>query len=200
MVVTRVVLIRHAEPVSTTRGRVYGRLDVGLSPAGRAAAADLRPAVEAERAVACRTSPRARAVETATALGLDPVPDERLAEIDFGAFEGRTYDEIQAGHPELYDRWMAAPTTIRFPGGESYADVRVRALAALSELRVAHAGATSVVVTHGGVIRAIVGEVLVIPDERIFRLGQDYLGRTTIDWYDEEPVVRSVNVGPQVGH
>ena len=62
----------------------------------------------------------------------------------------------------------------------SYADLRVRALRALDAIRAAHD--CSVVVTHGGVVRAGLAEWLSMPDEAIFRLDQSYCGVTIVEW------------------
>jgi len=190
-----IVLARHAEPAEDSRGRCYGSLDVGLSPAGREHATDLAAALAELPVDAVVASPRIRAVETAQPIadahGLGVNVDERLREIDFGRFEGRTYEEIADAEPELFRAWMERPTTIRFPDGESYDDLRARAVPALEEIRRAHTAA--VVITHGGVIRAGLSAWLELPAHAIFRLDQSYCGLTGVDWVDETPVVRFVN-------
>jgi alpha-ribazole phosphatase/probable phosphoglycerate mutase len=188
--VSTLVLVRHAEPVDDMRGRCYGSLDVELSEQGHAQARELAERLT-ERYDAVYSSPRVRALETAQPLAAEVHVDDRLREIDFGEFEGRTYEEIARTEPELFRAWMETPTQVRFPGGESYADVRRRALAAYDEIRAAHDCA--VVVAHGGVIRAGLAAWLGMPDESIFRLGQRYCGVSIVDWVGETPVVRLVN-------
>jgi broad specificity phosphatase PhoE len=117
--------------------------------------------------------------------------DDRLRELDFGRFEGRTYEEIERDHPALYARWMQAPTTVRFPGGESYADLQARVTPALDEIRARHA--CPLVVAHGGVIRAALAAWLELPAHAIFRLGLDYCGVTIVEWLGQEPIVRQLN-------
>jgi alpha-ribazole phosphatase/probable phosphoglycerate mutase len=196
----RLFLVRHAEAEESARGRCYGSLDVGLSAKGRSQCVELARAFASEPIAAVVSSPRIRAVETAAAIaeshGLEVcvVPD--LRELDFGELEGRTYDEIAASLPELYAAWMTKPTEVRFPGGESYADLHVRSLAAVSRLRTAEEGQTVVAVTHGGVVRAVLSDVLGMPTERIFRLAVDPASITTIEWLGEEPNVRRVNSSP----
>lgn len=191
----RLLLIRHADPAEEARGRCYGSLDLGLSPRGRERARELARALAGTRLDAVYASPRRRALETAAALGPEPIVDQRLRELDFGEFEGRTYEEIAASHPEVYRRWMETPTEVRFPGGECYADLCGRALDAAAELRARHAGETVAAVTHAGVVRAIVADALGMPGAAIFRLGQDYGAVTALDWIDGVPVVRLLN-GP----
>jgi alpha-ribazole phosphatase len=193
--VSRLILIRHAEPQEDARGRCYGSLDIGLSTAGREHACRLAERLATVEYEAVYSSPRVRARETADAIGLAhglaPVVDEGLRELDFGELEGRTYDEIAASEPELYRAWMTTPTEIRFPGGESFADLKARSLVALERIRRLHESA--IVVTHGGVLRAGVAAWLSMPDEAIFRLDQRYCGVTIVDWLDGEPLVRLLN-------
>jgi len=189
------VLVRHAEPEEDAHGRCYGTLDVGLSADGHAHARRLAEELADLQVDAVYTSPRRRAVDTATPIaashGLGPTEDDRLRELDFGELEGRTYDEIAVSLPELYAAWMTAPTTVRFPGGESYSDLRSRAVAACAEIRRRHGSA--LVVTHGGVVRAALAEWLDIPARAIFRLDQSYGGVSVVEWIDETPIVRLVN-------
>jgi alpha-ribazole phosphatase len=191
------VLVRHAEPDESAKGLCYGTLDVGLSDAGRAHAALLAPLLASIPYSAVYTSPRLRTRETAEPLaasrGLSPVLEDELREIDFGDLEGRRFDEIAQTQPELYRQWMEAPTTVTFPGGESYADLRTRALRALGRIRAVHDCA--LVVTHGGVVRAGLAEWLGMPAEAIFRLGQRYCGVTIVEWLGDVPIVRLVNGG-----
>lgn len=195
--VTRLLLVRHAQPPEDARGRCYGSLDVGLSVRGRRDAQLLARTLDRIPLAAIYSSPSRRAVETAAPLaaihGLTTTVDEGLREIDFGDFEGRSYDEIERTYPELYRQWMEEPTLVQFPGGESYTRLRVRALAAMEAIRARSAGATAAVVSHGGVLRAMVADCLSMPDEAIFRLDQSYGALSIIDWIDSTPIVRLLN-------
>ena len=189
----RLILIRHAEPAAEAHGRCYGTLDVGLSGVGvESAAALARAGLEYD---AVYTSPRVRARETAGPIaagrGLSATTVDDLRELDFGELEGRRYEEIEAALPELYRAWMETPTLVRFPGGESFADLRARALPALDRIRLAHESA--LVVTHGGIIRAALADWLGVPDEAIFRFDLSYCGTTIVDWVEGVPIVRLLN-------
>ncbi len=194
----RLVLVRHAEPADDARGRCYGSLDVDLSAGGRAQSTKLAELLAAERVAAVVSSPRRRAVDTAraiaTAHNLDVTILDGLRELDFGELEGRSYDEIATSQPELFEQWMRAPTTVRFPGGEAYDDLRARTLEAVSGLRQMYGGDLVVAVTHGGVIRAVLAEVLGMPAEHIFRLAVDTASLTRVDWIERVPIVCYTNV------
>jgi len=187
----RLVLVRHAETEESARGRCYGSLDVGLSPTGKAQCAWLAQALAAERLTAVVSSPRTRAVETAQAIAaphaIEVRVDPDLQELDFGELEGRTYDEIAAEMPGLYAAWMTTPTRVHFPGGESYSDLAGRALRAVEMLRRQPVEGTAVVVTHGGIVRAVLADVLGIPDDRIFRIAVEPASLATVDWIENVP-------------
>lgn len=200
--ITRFVLVRHTQPKEEARGRCYGTLDVGLSTHGQQHAQLLARTLDRIPLAAIYTSPRQRAMETAAPLaavhGLAPIVDDALSEIDFGAFEGRSYEDIERSHPELYRQWMETPTLVQFPGGESYAALRVRALAAMEAIRVRHDRGTVAVVSHGGVLRAMLAECLSIPHEAIFRIDQSYGAISIVDWIDTVPLVRLLNAQPSI--
>ena len=185
---SRLVLVRHCEPEEEARGRCYGSLDVGLSDAGIRHAREL--AVRLENGGAVWTSPRLRARQTAAPLAAAARVDDDLRELDFGELEGRTYDEIAAGEPALYRAWMETPTRVKFPGGESWADLKARVLRSLDRIEL---GGDAVVVTHGGVIRAALSEWLAIPDGAIFRIDLGYGGITVAERVAGMPIVRMVN-------
>lgn len=197
---TRLLLIRHAQPDPKGRGRCYGRLDLGLSARGRRQAQLLARTLDRVPLAAVYTSPSARTSATAAPLAaahrLDPILDEDLREIDFGELEGRSYEEIRTAYPDLYRSWMETPTRVRFPGGESYAQLRARALAAMQAIHRRHQGEVAAIVSHGGVLRAMLADCLAMPDEALFRLEQSYGGLSVIDWHDGTPVVRVVNAQP----
>jgi broad specificity phosphatase PhoE len=200
---TRIWLLRHGQPDEGVERLCYGSLDVGLSDAGRRQMARAARELAAEPVAAIYSSPRQRAIESAgivrDGLGGDSrevrvVPDFR--EIDFGGFEGMAYDDIAVRFPDLYRQWMEASTSVQFPGGESFANMRLRVLGAFDAVSAAHTGETAVVVTHGGPIRAIVANALGMAGENIFHLAQDHGALNRIDLVDGFTVVGLLNRCP----
>jgi broad specificity phosphatase PhoE len=193
--VTRLVLIRHAEPEASVRGRVYGALDVGLSERGLRDAEKLASTVRGLDLDAVYASPLRRAIETATPLarerGLELTLHEGLREVDFGELEGRTYEEIGEDHADLFRVWATSPSAIRFPGGEDYVGLKARVLTAVEEIR--ERTTSAAIVAHGGVNRVVLADALDLPDDAIFRLDQPYCALSVIDWIDGSPLVRAVN-------
>jgi alpha-ribazole phosphatase len=190
--ITRIWLIRHGEPAAM-RGRCYGKLDAGLSDAGRAQMRATAECLKSESFDAIYASTRLRTVESARILGVACQEDAGLCEIDFGDFEGLTYDEIAERYPELYRQWMESPTEVQFPNGESFATMRQRVLGAFHEIRAKHEGRTVAIVTHGGVIRIVLAWALGIPHVNLFRIAQDYAAMNLITIIDDVPIVKALN-------
>lgn len=193
----RLLLIRHAQPDAAAQGRCYGSLDVGLSERGARLARHIARVLDGIHLAAVYTSPRSRAMLTAAQLSavneLTPTTVNALREIDFGAFEGRRYEDIATEYPDLYAAWMSQPTSVRFPGGESFTDLQARVLAAVATIRRRHTNEIVAIVSHGGVIRTVLADALEMPQEAIFRLEQSYGAISIIDWLDDAPIVRLVN-------
>jgi alpha-ribazole phosphatase/probable phosphoglycerate mutase len=193
---TTVWLIRHSAPAGA-EGLCYGRHDVPLSEDGRLQAKKLAEQFASETMDAIYASPLRRAMDTAQILaerrGLAIETCDDLAEIDFGEFEGRSYQEIEALFPEAFQMWMREPTQVRFPQGENFQDLRRRSLRALDFILARHAGQKIVIVSHAGVIRVLLAQALGIPDAHVFRLDQDYGSLNRIDYFDHGPLVRLIN-------
>lgn len=193
----RFVLVRHGEPEVSVRGRCYGKLDVGLSERGRGQVRRLPRRFMKTTLDAVYASPRRRARESAEIIalreGLRVRVEEGLSEINFGDFEGRSYEEIAELYPALYRAWMETPTEVTFPGGESFTEMRARVLSTADHIRSAHAGSVAGIFTHGGVNRIILTDALRMRPADIFRLDQTYSSVSIIDYYGDLPIVRLVN-------
>jgi alpha-ribazole phosphatase len=193
-------LLRHPEPEASARGRCYGSLDIALSPGGIRQAECIADALAKKTFASIYTSPRKRCTEAARILAAGRIcPVETVAalrELDFGELEGRTYDEIAAMYPDVYQQWMKRPTETQFPGGESFRDMHTRVTAATQELRSRHTGQSIALVTHGGVIRIILADALGMEAANIFRIGQRHGAINVIRYFDETPMVDLVNAQP----
>lgn len=152
-------------------GRFQGQLDPPLDDVGcqqAAAAARVLAATKPDVVVA---SDSVRAASTAGALGVAFATDPRLREINLGAWQGRTGPEAKAAFPAEFEAWLAG-TDVRRGNGETYAEVSVRAQAALNEaLAAVPADGLVLAVTHGGTCRATIGSFLGLPPEHWWRLG-----------------------------
>jgi alpha-ribazole phosphatase len=163
-------LIRHPKPLIDP-GICYGRLDIAAE-APEVLAGGLRTILPPGLPV--WSSPLRRCAELARCLHAAAQVDARLAEMDFGAWEGRTWDDIP--RPEL-DAWAADVAGYAPPGGESPLALQRRVLAFVDELAVPEA----VIVTHAGVIRVLLAHIQSLPPEQWTRLSFPYGSHTRID-------------------
>jgi broad specificity phosphatase PhoE len=148
----RILLIRHGRTAWNEQGRLQGRADLPLSPAGRAEALGWRLPDDWAGA-RWLSSPLRRARETAALLTDQPVAIEpRLIEMDWGTWEGHTLAGLRAEAPAATAANEARGLDFRPEGGESPREVRARLASLLADLTDARA----VWVTHKGVIRAAV--------------------------------------------
>ena len=125
------------------------------------------------------TGPERRCVQTAAALGLDPVVDPALRDLDAGAWRGHRLDDV----PDLA-AWLAEPDFTP-PGGEPLTGLLERAARWLDALP--DGPARIAAITHPAVIRAIVLYVLDAPPAAFWRLdcaplSQTYLSRNGGHW------------------
>jgi alpha-ribazole phosphatase len=190
-------LLRHGEPAAEARGRCYGSLDVELSAEGIRQAHRAAEALREHPLAMVYASPRRRCIDAAKILAAEQnialETLDAIREIDFGDFEGRPYESIAAEFPELYRHWMECPTQVRFPGGESFDDMRIRVTSAVRTLRARHEDQSIAVVTHGGVIRIILAEALGMQPASIFRIAQRYGAINLIRYFDASPLVELIN-------
>jgi broad specificity phosphatase PhoE len=150
---TPVLLIRHGATEWNENSRIQGRADIGLSRRGWAEVASWRlppPWAEAARVL---SSPLRRARDTAALVaGREPILDDRLIEMDWGAWEGRRLADLRTEAPAAMAKTEARGLDFRPPGGESPREVCTRVQALLAEL--AADPQPAVAVCHKGVIRA----------------------------------------------
>lgn len=170
----RVTLLRHGH---TTSGPVYrGRVDVPLSDKGWQ---QMHAAVNGLEPDLIITSPLQRCADFADQLGALVKRDERLLEMDFGDWDGRNRDEVWQEQEEAVKAFWSAPMTVSPPGGENLTQVQDRAAAAMQE-HIAYALDNDLqhllLISHGGVIRCLLGHVLKMTGKGLFHLYVPYAG------------------------
>lgn len=153
------LLIRHAESAWNAAGRWQGQADPPLTARGRRQAERLAQALAGEGIELLVASDLTRARETAgvvgAALGIEPVTDPRFRELDVGSWTGLCREEIERRDPERLARFDAGDVDVPAGGAESRRAIRRRVRRAAARLLAAHPGRRVALVTHLGVIRAL---------------------------------------------
>lgn len=155
---TRILAIRHGETAWNVDTRLQGHLDIPLNAVGLHQARHLAQAlVQRDTIDAVYASDLSRAHTTASAIaqavGQPVTAHAGLRERHFGAFQGRTFAEIEAELPEHAVQWrQRVPEWSPPGGGESLLALRERIVNTVDELAARHTGQQIVLVAHGGVM------------------------------------------------
>ena len=193
---SQLLLVRHAEIAPQYAGRYVGSTDVPAEPHGLQQVRRLARLVGSRKPGRCFCSPLLRARETAEVIcestGLRAEIDNDLREVDFGQWEGKTFDEIAAEDPETVDRWAAFSDDFAFPGGESIGGFLTRICRAAQRLA---EDTTDVVlaVTHAGVIRGMICHFLGLHSRHYLLFDVRHATCTTIDLVGGKGVLRGLN-------
>lgn len=182
-------LIRHGEPVGGRRYR--GQIDDPLSEKGwtqmRAAVGDHAPWQH------IITSPLLRCREFALELAkrhqIRVHEEPRFKEIGFGAWEGKTADELRAADPDIIQRFIRDPQRHRPAGAESLEAFRERVVAAWTDVVQRTEFQQVLIVAHAGVIRMVLRHILDMPLDKLFRIqvGNAAITRIKVDKSQIEP-------------
>jgi len=161
---TDIVLARHGRTEWHHGNRYTGATDLPIDEVGRRQADQLREWAEDFAPAALWSSPMLRARQTATpaaeALGLRPVLDARLRELDFGAAEGRMLSELPVAVAKAFE---LDPVGHHFPDGEDPAAAAERVYEVFQQIGKEHSGQKVLVVAHNTLIRLLTCRVLGLP-------------------------------------
>jgi len=187
-------LVRHGNTSQSSEGVFCGDNDPPLTDRGVAEAERLAGAVKPLGLDALYCSPKLRARMTAEPIarscGLEPVIDDGLREIAYGAWEGRKETEIAQNDREAFDAWQADPALVSPPGGESAFAIAARSLPVLLRVRREHKRGRVLLVSHKATVRVIVCALLGMPLGR-FRthIGCPTASITTFEFGDRGPLL-----------
>ena len=155
---TKILLVRHGETEWNIQGRFQGVKDTDLAEAGLVQASYVAEALKGTFDK-IYTSPLKRAYETAEIIGrskeLKPIKVDKITEIDFGQWEGLTVSEIKDNFPEAFKIWRQDGVVGPLCGGDlSLKNASSRAKEAILAIAGENQGKTTVIVAHGGIIKA----------------------------------------------
>lgn len=197
---TSLWLVRHGEPDVHAHEICCPAIDTGLSEMGRSQIAAAGKYLKAWPITTIYCSPLRRAMESAKMLAgicscpLEVVSD--LRELDFGGFTGLTLDQIAQRDAAFADCWMKRPTSVTFPNGEAFRDMRSRVLGSVKAVRRDCSGRVTAIVGHAGVNRVLIANALGLQPANLFRLGQDYGALSLLRFFGEMSTVELVNYRP----
>ena len=195
---TRIYLARHGQVEGYQEKRYNGQINVPLTGLGKE---------QSERVCACLAGIALDAVYSsdldrscycarliADRHGLVVVAEEALREINFGAWEGRTWAELQEAYPRDWQNRLQDLANYQVPGGESLQDAADRIRPVIRRIFAKHPGGDVALVAHGGVNRIVLLDAIGAALEQAFSIEQDYGCLNIIDYLaDGHSVVRLLN-------
>jgi probable phosphomutase (TIGR03848 family) len=201
------ILLRHGRSTSNTAHTLAGRsAGVDLDERGAEQAAGVVARVGQLPVRAIVHSPLLRCERTveplAAALGLEPIVDERLTEVDYGSWTGRKIGDLVK--EPLWGVVQQQPSAAVFPDGEGLAQVQARAVAAVRERdrALAEQHGSDVLwlaCTHGDVIKAVLADALGLHLDGFQRITADPASMSVIRYTEMRPfVVHTNHTGPQL--
>ena len=193
----KLLLVRHGLTELNSARKFAGHTDVGLSEEGSRQAEKLGARLAGEKIDAVYCSDLQRAVSTAEAISnrheAEPYSCYELRELHYGDAEGMTFDEIRENLPEVADNIRDFNLELSFPGGESMRGLISRAGKFLERLDDHTEDQTLLIVSHGGMLRTLLCELLNISQENWRKFRFDNASLTIIDIYSRGPILSLLN-------
>lgn len=195
----KLLLVRHGETDWNLARRYQGQSAVSLNQKGVQQAEQLASRLSHEKIDAVYSSDSPRALETATQVlnlqGQAPAlqKDARWQEICFGAWDGLTYEEVEAKWKHEVTAWYADPVNSSPPGGETMLQMSKRLQSAWNDLKSNHEDDTVLIVTHGGVIQILLCMLLGVELNRYWQFRVAQASLTVIQLYAEAAILDLFN-------
>lgn len=186
----KVTLVRHTR-LAIEPGICYGQSDVDVGGSFEEEAQALSQKLASTTVDAVYASPLQRCQKLAQYLEKgDMSLDSRLKELDFGDWEMKKWDDLPR---DYFDIWAQDYGHMAPPNGETFAQLQGRGISFIEEMQSKHANQHLLVVTHGGMIRALIAHVLDMPLKHLFRIEIGYASITQIDYSQTVPKIQFVN-------
>lgn len=190
---SKLYLIRHGETEWNLYNKTQGCRDIPLNDNGRHQSMMLARRMSVYNIDKIYSSDLRRAVETASyiaeILKKDIIRMKEFREINFGLWEGLTFEEIKKNYPEEHKVWKETPHNAKIPGGEMLKDVYERVMIGLKKVLDESSNQDIVIVSHGGPIKLMVLGLLGIDISKYNRFRQDNTAVNIIEIYENRNAV-----------
>jgi broad specificity phosphatase PhoE len=201
--VARLLLVRHGVTDYNTNHRFAGFSDVDLSEQGYRQVELLGERLAGEKIDAVYSSDLKRAVATARAAvnshDIEITRRPELREMNYGVAEGMTFDELQQAHPDIAESIIHFNTGICFPEGETFEGFISRSCSFLEELKNHGRDETVLIVSHGGVLKVLVCDLLGIDHSHWPQIRFDNASLSIVDTYGERVILSLLNDTSHLG-
>ncbi len=187
----KLTLIRHTS-LQITPGICYGQSDIDVAASFADEVANTQKKLTNMTFDAIYTSPLQRCVKLTEALNVgEHIEDARLMELNFGDWEMHAWDDIPR---DIFDDWAHDYANLAPPKGETFSQLQQRAIHFLDEMLSKHSNENILVISHGGLIRALLAHVLNMELKGLFRFEINHASVTQLDFSQKVPKITCVNL------
>ena len=185
------ILVRHGETLYNKENIFRGSAEVPLNERGLLQAKLLAQALAREKLSAIYSSPQFRAKVTAQEIArkqnLPVIEDARLADLNFGDWQGKTLEQVKSQYSLLYQQWLENPSQVEIPGGENLKIVENNIIDLLAELEKNYPTGKIALITHRLVVKVILVFILGMGEKGFWKLKPEVASISRIekkaDWY-----------------
>lgn len=198
-----IFLTRHGRTDANVHLWYQGQSDIPLNAEGLAQADSLVERLHDVPLAGVYCSPLKRAFVTGQKVaedhGLEAVAVPDFIEMNFGQWEGLTFEQIHEKFPQNCEEFFAHPGKVRVIGGENVADLRDRAMAALDKIVEQQEEMTAILVAaHGGTLRAIVCGATGLDPDYAWNIAVDNTSITCLVWHEGKYTLKYFNNVPEI--
>jgi len=189
----KLILIRHGESTLNKENIYFGHLNPPLTSDGKNQLKNLKQKIPAYDTI--YSSPLKRALDSAKIINCHNLPiniDNRLEELNFGIFEGLSYNEISSLYPAEIEKWSTLNTEYKFINGESILELSERVKSFVEDIK--HNEKTYLITTHFGVINAILAIYITENLNNFWKFKCQLSSITIIDFNDGYPILKSFSL------
>ncbi|WP_288875934.1 histidine phosphatase family protein [uncultured Fusobacterium sp.] len=190
----KLIIVRHGQTQMNADGLFFGKLDPELTEQGKKQAKTAREKIKSFNYDNVYSSDLKRAATTADIINYknkEIIYDSRLQEIDFGIFEGLTYEEIKNKYPKECKQSEEDWENYNFETGESPKEMQQRAVSFIESLDL---NKDNLIVTHWGIIGCILSWYLSTGLKSYWNYSVNNCGIVVIDFCDGFPVLTGLNI------
>jgi probable phosphoglycerate mutase len=194
-----VFLIRHGNTEYNEKQLFRGHLNIPLNSAGIEQAEKTGKFLKDIKFDHIYSSPLRRAYETAEIIkkyqssDVEVLKEEGFTDVNFGEWEGKSYDEVKLRYPEFFRQWLEEPYRLVIPGGEMLYDAQNRSWKTLKKIISEGSGQVIAIVTHRMITKLLISKILDISESGIWKINQDECCINIFDYMYETFFVSKLN-------
>jgi alpha-ribazole phosphatase len=192
----KLFLVRHGQTDWNLAQRFQGQSGIPLNETGRQQAVALADRLAGERFDVIYSSDLQRAHETANIIAkgkFEVKTDARLREVDFGDWQGLTYNAIKETHPDALTAWENNAYRNAPPNGETLGELTARVQSMLNDLLENCKGKNVLLVAHGGMLQSLVCLALNLPSTMYWQFQISMASVSQIAFYPAGAIVNLLN-------